>query len=242
MAAWLCSVGCGTDSDPEESAMAAQSADSTETTSPAASPERPSGPETDEETIARLNQLPAYEDRTEPYPHTDSLILTNEMFPADIRERYESLFHIPIPEYVVGLRGVFTVRESERIGSYWLFNIPEPHLEDFRSHLIDDLGVPEKALTEALYAAPHSFHGRRDMDPRDVEFSQWLEESWAAADGGLRFWWSSMTQADHPSVPIAKGSPTLNFENHANSVTYPQMEVDLNSGQVIVHEKLVRPD
>ena len=164
------------------------------------------------------------------------------MFPADIRERYEYLFHVPIPNYVVGLRGRLIIREAEPLGSSWLFNMPHEHLEDFKRHLIEDMGAPEKALYEGYHTGRHSYRDKRDMDPRESEFNERLEQKWADADGGLRFLWSILTQADNASLPIAEGSSVLNFENHADPLTYPQLTVDLRSGQVLVHEKPTNPD
>ena len=241
MAALLCGIGCSSDNEPQTTTPSTESPETTKITQ-SAKPQRPIGPETPEETIARLNQLPAYEDRTEPYPHTDTLILTNEMVPADIRERYESLFHVPIPEYVVGLRGIFTIRDSEPRGSYWLFNIPNEHLEDFKRHLIEDMGVPEKALYEGYHTGSHSYWDKRDMDSYDTEFKELLEKKWADADGGSRFLCSMITQADHESRQIAKGSPVLLFENHADPNTYPELAVDLQSGNVRVWVRATDPD
>ena len=203
--------------------------------------ERPDGPETEEEIKARLNLLPAYEDRTEPYPGRVWADDVTEMFPADIRERYELLFTEPIPRYVVGVRGNYRYDEKGRRSSGWLFNVPQEHLEDFRRHLIEDLGVPERALTEQVSGGGHSAWVKRDLGSRSAEVRQ-LEEVWAAADGGLRFIGSTLIQVDYPSLPITKGSPVLHFENHSNTKTFPQMTVDLNSGQVGVSEEPVWPD
>ncbi len=237
-----CCAGCSSDNEPQTTTSSTESAETTKISPQVASPERSPGPETEEEIKARLNQLPAYEDRTEPYPGRVWLEDMKEMFPADIRERHQYLFHVPIPQYVVGLRGNYRHDERGMRSSSWRFNIPHEHLEDFKRHLIEDMGVPEKALYEGYHAGSHSEWDKRDMDPRDTEFKELLEKQWADADGGLRFLSSSLTQADNESLPIAKGSSVLNFENHADPQTYPQLRVDLRSGQVVVIENPTYPD
>ena len=228
-------VSCGSDDAPPPSEPYAEVVSASDERKPW---ERPDGPETEEEIKARINLLPAYEDRTEPYPGRVFADDVKEMFPADIRERHEFLFTKPIPRYVVGLRGNYAYEEERRRFSNWVFKVPQEHLEEFRRHLIEDLGVPERALMEQVSGGGHSAWVKRDLGSRSAEVRQ-LEEVWHAADGGLRFIGSTLTQADSASLPIAKGSPVLNFENHSNTETFPQMRVDFNSGQVFVLEKLV---
>ena len=97
-----------------------------------------------------VNVRASEDQRTRPY--YTGRFAEFEMFPRELRERYEYLFHVPLPEYVTAIRGLRVVmprgdsEQPEGRSGVIHFYVPNAHLGDYRRHIIEELGVAEEAL------------------------------------------------------------------------------------------------